>query len=212
MAPNDLSEPSGLTLAGFAEPVFDSTAVFRTALAAFSAPATVLPMPAFSETPAGLNRTATAVLLTLLDMDTKLWLSDELDRAQVRDYFGFHTGCRFADAPGQCDFALCSAAEAAATARVLPVGTPEYPDRGATLIVQVSGLTGGGESERRTFIGPGIQDRAELSLPGLAPDFWTWFAQSKALYPCGVDVLFAASDAIAALPRSSICSEDPSCT
>jgi alpha-D-ribose 1-methylphosphonate 5-triphosphate synthase subunit PhnH len=73
------------------------------------------------------------------------------------------------------------------------VGTPDYPDRSATLIVEVAALTNTGA----TLTGPGIAQTATLSLPdGL-------LAARVARYPLGIDFYFTCGDCIAALPRTT---------
>jgi alpha-D-ribose 1-methylphosphonate 5-triphosphate synthase subunit PhnH len=75
-----------------------------------------------------------------------------------------------------------------------PVGTSEYPDRSATLIVECMGL----RPEGTTLTGPGIRDTANLSLPETQA-----FQDNATLFPLGLDFFFTCGDRIAALPRST---------
>jgi alpha-D-ribose 1-methylphosphonate 5-triphosphate synthase subunit PhnH len=79
-------------------------------------------------------------------------------------------------------------------------GTAEYPERSATLIVQVQSLLGG---TGRRLKGPGIAGEARLEVAGASKAFWTWMAANHALFPCGADVVLSAGRVIAALPRTT---------
>ncbi|MEM6440894.1 MAG: phosphonate C-P lyase system protein PhnH, partial [Pseudomonadota bacterium] len=75
-----------------------------------------------------------------------------------------------------------------------PVGTPSHPDRSATLIVERADL----RAEGATLTGPGIKDRAALSLPETAA-----FQANRRLFPLGLDFIFTCGDRLAALPRTT---------
>jgi alpha-D-ribose 1-methylphosphonate 5-triphosphate synthase subunit PhnH len=84
-----------------------------------------------------------------------------------------------------------------------PQGTPDYPDRSTTLILQVGELrTGGWRLE-----GPGILGHALFSASPLPPDFASQVQANRARFPCGVDLFFATDAEIAALPRSTCLTE-----
>lgn len=75
-----------------------------------------------------------------------------------------------------------------------PIGTPEYPDRSATIIVECADLAADGA----TLTGPGIRDTANLSLPETQA-----FQANASLFPLGLDFFFTSDNRIAALPRST---------
>ena len=75
------------------------------------------------------------------------------------------------------------------------IGRPDYPDRSATLIVEMAALAPEGAALR----GPGIAGEARLSLPETAA-----FRANRALFPQGFDCFFTAGSALAGLPRSTI--------
>ena len=75
-----------------------------------------------------------------------------------------------------------------------PIGTPEYPDRSATLVVEHPDL----QSEGAMLKGPGIKTTATLSIPERDA-----FQMNASLYPLGLDFIFASGDQIAALPRTT---------
>jgi alpha-D-ribose 1-methylphosphonate 5-triphosphate synthase subunit PhnH len=182
---------------GFDLPVLEAQRVFRTLLTVLSEPGRVLPLAPGCVPPDGLDPAAAAVALALCDGDTPLWLD-----AGARDaaaYLRFHTGAPIAAAPGDALFLLASARHRPPLALLRP-GTPDYPDRSATLVLAVEGVS---EGEGWALAGPGIAGTRHLAVAGIDERFageWRW---NQARFPLGVDVVFAAHDRIAALPRST---------
>ena len=74
------------------------------------------------------------------------------------------------------------------------IGTSEYPDRSATLIVESADLSATGA----TLTGPGIKTMAGLSLPEVEA-----FRFNRGLFPLGMDFIFTCGDRVAALPRTT---------
>jgi alpha-D-ribose 1-methylphosphonate 5-triphosphate synthase subunit PhnH len=64
----------------------------------------------------------------------------------------------------------------------------------------VPALTGG---PAVALEGPGIVGRVTIAPQGLASDFWTQAIANRAQFQLGVDIIFAAGDAILGLPRST---------
>jgi alpha-D-ribose 1-methylphosphonate 5-triphosphate synthase subunit PhnH len=79
-------------------------------------------------------------------------------------------------------------------------GTDEYPDRSATIIVQVDMLSAG---VGRRLTGPGIESEVRLDAPGLPERFWEGLRANHGRFPRGVDVLLTAGSRLAALPRTT---------
>ncbi len=135
-----------------------------------------------------------ALLLSLADADTPVWL-DAGDDAQA--WLRFHAGAPNAATPGAATFVVATGAPPALTA--LDAGTEEEPERGATLLVQVTALI---EGEGWRLTGPGIAQEHRLRAVGLPEGFTAAWAANRALFPRGVDVVLCAGDRIAALPRT----------
>ena len=51
--------------------------------------------------------------------------------------------------------------------------------------------------------GPGIKGTVGFGVEGLAQEFWMAMAENHARFPIGVDVIFAAPQSLAAVPRST---------
>lgn len=183
--------------AGFADPAQDAQATFRCVLQAIAHPGRIvhapddLPVP-----PAPLLAPTYAIALTLLDFETPLWLDQALATPAVIDSLRLQCGCPLVSQE-KARFALLSGPGAPLAA--FDHGTPEYPDRSATLIWQVEDLA----ADRGVRLsGPGIRTSARLHVEGLPADFWALWGMRHSQFPLGVDVVFVTTDRIAALPRS----------
>ncbi len=170
----------------FADPARDGARAFRAILDAMARPGRIHPIdgPNAPE----LSPAAAAVLLTLADTDTPVWLA--IDAA--RPWLSFHCGAPKADKPG-CMFAV-GPWESLAPLDPYQPGTADYPDRSATLIVEMDELA----AEGATLSGPGIDGTTTLSLPDPAA-----MRASNARFPLGLDFILCAGNSVACLPRST---------
>lgn len=183
---------------GFASPALASQQVFRAALEALSRPGRILQVPGDAELPAGLQPAAGALALALLDQDTRLWRSPALGADAIGAYLRFHTGCELVADLRSAHFAFVEAGELPALDD-LACGSDEYPDRSATLVIQVPSLS---EGRGWRLAGPGIKGSARLSAGGLGAGFLAFWARNGALYPRGVDVFLASGERLCGLPRT----------
>jgi alpha-D-ribose 1-methylphosphonate 5-triphosphate synthase subunit PhnH len=183
---------------GFEDTVHDTQRVFRRALEAFAHPGRVVAFEAKLMPPSPLLPTAGALALTLFDHGTAVLLDGALDSEGVRQFLRFHCGAPLTADPAHASFALIGDAEALRL-DTFAIGTPEAPERSTTAIVQVAGFDG---AEKVRLSGPGIEREHSFAVRGLAPIFWAQWRVNTALFPMGVDVVFASPGTIAALPRS----------
>jgi alpha-D-ribose 1-methylphosphonate 5-triphosphate synthase subunit PhnH len=184
--------------AGFADASHDAQQVFRAVLDAFAHPGRIVRIIGKVEPPHPLCEASTAFLLTLADRDTPLWLAPAFDTPEVRDFVRFHCGAPIVASERDALFAVVPGARQPMFEDFV-VGTDPYPDRSATLVIEVPSLGGGPEV---TLRGPGIDGTAAAAVAGLADRFWHDWLANHALFPCGVDVVFAAGTELLALPRS----------
>jgi alpha-D-ribose 1-methylphosphonate 5-triphosphate synthase subunit PhnH len=182
---------------GLVDPAHDAQRLFRAVLNALSQPGRIVTLPNPPAGPGGISLAAAAFLLTLVDRDTPLWLAAEVDSRPVRDFVRFHTGAAIVADRAAAVFAVL--AHDAASFDGFAIGTDAYPDRSATLLIEVPVL---GAGSSRTWRGPGIDGQASVAVGGLGADFWRAWAENHALFPCGVDIVFAAGSQLLALPRS----------
>lgn len=186
--------------AGLADPVFDSQRIFRGCLDALSRPGLPVDLAAGPDRVPGLHAASGALLLALLDQDTRLWLSPSLAGGPVPSSLRFHTGCTLADSPQAADYALVAAPGELPALDSFAAGTDEHPERSATVVVQVSELAAG---DGWRLSGPGIRDRARLRVAGLGAGFVAQWESSRTRFPRGVDLYFASGTRLCGLPRTT---------
>ena len=187
--------------AGFVDPVHDAQIIFRATLDAMSQPGRVFDVETVLAPPAPLGPVAGAVALGLVDNDTPVWLDTVLRTAAVEDYLRFHTGCPITDDQGRAAFALIADLANLPDFEDFAYGNPEYPDRSATLIIQVDSLTAG---HGVRFTGPGIETEHVIAATPLDDDFWRAVQRNNARFPLGLDFIFTTECAVAACPRSTL--------
>lgn len=184
---------------GFSDPAIESARVFRVVLDATAWPGKICKAEPVASAPSPLFDMTADVLLTLVDYDTPLWLDEATVTPEVRNYLKFFTGCPLADHPAEAAFAVVSDIHSMPALSEFPQGTPEYPDRSATIIFQTENLS---NETGATFTGPGIQSQVTFNAEGLTSKFWSAVDANHAGFPQGVDLIFTSKTAIAACPRS----------
>ena len=189
-----------MTLApGFADPVFDAQRAFRAVMAALARPGTVAPLAGVARPPAPMTPELAALALTLIDHDTLVWLDAALAAApDVGAFLRFHAGAPIVADPAAAAFALIAEPRAMPPFAAFAQGSDAYPDRSATLILQVAGFAG----TPLALAGPGIRGTTAFAASPLPADFAAQLSANRALFPRGVDVMLCAPGEVAALPRS----------
>jgi alpha-D-ribose 1-methylphosphonate 5-triphosphate synthase subunit PhnH len=218
-----------MMLAAFANPVFDSQRTFRELLQAMARPALPRLLPVLPPSPSPIAPAAMAIVLTLCDATTSLWLQQPEEDA-VR-HIRFHAGVKLVEQPQDADFALITDAVSMPPLDAFARGEMRYPDRSASLIIQVASINSSpcsqGEVGRGSlafastqecltppqpspasrggskFAGPGIRSTETIAIDGLPGDFWQQRAALAAQLPLGIDLFFVAAQHIVALPRTT---------
>ncbi|MNF53341.1 Alpha-D-ribose 1-methylphosphonate 5-triphosphate synthase subunit PhnH [compost metagenome] len=185
----------------FADPVLDAQRGFRAALKALAGPGLIQTLHA---TPSleGLAPATYALCLSLLDVDTPLWLAPSFDTPLIRANLAFHCGCPLTAKREDARFALL-AAEDLLDLSGFDTGNDRYPDQSCTLLVQLPSLDGGAGLLWR---GPGIESEHGVALP-LAGDFWRE-RELRNEFPRGLDLFFTAGHDLIGLPRSTRIAEE----
>ena len=174
---------------GFADPPVEAARAFRAALDAMARPGTVRRIGG-ARPPGPLSPAAGALALALCDADAPVWLAPSLDVEAVRAWLRFHTGAVLV-AKREAAFAFGRWDELVPLGD-FATGEPDYPDRSATLVVEVARL---GRDHRLT--GPGIEGEAWLGVPDPA-------ARRAAMrFPLGLDLFLTCGAELAALPRTT---------
>lgn len=189
-----------MTEHGFTTPPVEAAKSFRTILQAMSRPGLILPFSPPVAPPLPLLPGAAAVALTLADFQTPLWLSPALRADAVTRFLRFETGAPVTDTLAAASFAFITAGPDMPHPSHFAQGTHDYPDRSATLVLQVEDMGADGPA---VLSGPGIPQRLRFGVKGLDDAFWAALAENHAGFPIGVDVIFVSPTSIAALPRST---------
>lgn len=178
--------------------VTENQATFRALMDAIARPGEIRTLGRI-DAPMPLMPGTAAIVRSLADYETPVWLDDALaaDPA-VAGWIRFQTGAPVVSDPREAVFALIGNAAGLPDFTVFSLGSADYPDRSATLIVQVESFSG----EIFSLSGPGIQSERTLAVAPIPDDFAGRCAANRALFPCGVDLLLVAGDRIAALPRT----------
>ncbi len=183
-------------LASFNHPVADSQRAFRRILKAMSEPGVMVSLP-LTQGWGDLSPAATAVLLTLVDQESALWIDSRVDSDIVRNNLRFHTGVPIVserDAP----FAITHAA-ANPNPALFAAGDNLAPEKSTTLIVEVPALNGG---LTLRLSGPGLRESRAIA-PQLPEAILHYLRERPHPFPQGVDLIFTCGEAMMALPRTT---------
>ncbi|MDP5293586.1 phosphonate C-P lyase system protein PhnH [Oceanimonas sp. CHS3-5] len=187
----------------FADAIHDSQACFRRLLTAMSEPGTRVTLDragAFG----GLSAGGAQVLLTLADNGTRIWLSASLKEDEaVLDNLRFHVAAPLTEQAATADFAVLSQRDsdaAEALLQALPKGTEEYPDRGATLVIETDAFDDGMPV---TLSGPGIAGVRSVRLGSLPSALMRWLSERDLSSPLGIDLMLVCDRDLIAIPRST---------
>lgn len=186
--------------AGFHDSVADAQTVFRCILDATSHPGRVVEIPAdfLPANDAGLSYAAAAVALTLLDFETPVWLDPGI--ASAGDFLRFHCGVPLVARPKESRFAFAADAKQLPELSAFDLGTPDFPERSTTLVIEVPDLA---EAPSLSLRGPGIQTSTPLRVGNISSAFWEKRAELAPLFPLGIDIVFTSGRRLAVIPRTT---------
>lgn len=179
-------------------PAQDNQRIFRAILMTMSRPGTITVLGNWPQSPKNLHPATAAVCLALVDMDTPLWIGRNPSEELV-SYLRFQCGTTIVTEPREASFAVILNGNDLPDLSAFHPSDPEYPDRSATLIIQVRSIELG---HGVGLTGPGIEDRTRLQVGGLRPEFWPAFQANAASFPLGYDVILCAGTEIVSLPRT----------
>ncbi|RJL06187.1 phosphonate C-P lyase system protein PhnH [Paracoccus aestuarii] len=171
---------------GFTDPARQSATAFRALMEAMARPGSIHTLSGAAAP--GLSPAAATVLLLLADPTTPVHLAG--GDPDLAAWLRFHAGCPLTGPEG----AALALGRWPLDLDPLPKGLPDYPDRSATVIMELDRL----DDDGPRLTGPGIRDHARLSLPATAP-----FVANRRLFPMGLDFIFTCGDRLACLPRST---------
>lgn len=184
---------------GFAEPVFDSQSTFKAVMDAMARPGSIVEITAEATPPAPMGPAASSIALALCDHDTLVYLTPAMIEAGIQAWLAFHSGALVAGDRNEAAFAFVEAGAVLPPLSTFAAGSQEYPDRSATVIFELADLAGG---TTLLLEGPGIDGSVAIAPAGLPPHFENMWAENRALYPRGVDLVLASGSRIVCLPRT----------
>lgn len=184
---------------GFAEPVYDAQSVFKSVMDGMARPGTIQTAVPDIAPPAPLGAAAGAIALTLCDHETPIWLSASISKSGVPAWLSFNTGAPLTDKL-EARFAFIEKGAMLASLGQFAPGTQEYPDRSATVILEIDDLEGGKEL---ALTGPGIKSLQMIAPVGLPETFIRLWNDNRALFPRGIDLILTAGRRFVCLPRTT---------
>lgn len=184
------------SLPGFQDAVHEAQTTFRALLEALAHPGRACPIASPMMSPKELFSTCAAACLTLLDLETQVWLQPGLE---IESWLRFHTGCRVTRDPQQANFAVIWDVTRSPDLQAFNPGTAEYPEASTTLLIQVEHLMDG---EAVVLQGPGILGERTIA-PQLPKLFWPQWIKNHRAYPLGVDVFLFDPTHVMGLPRTA---------
>lgn len=181
------------------DPIHDSQRLFRQILQAMSEPGTLQKLTApYPPQGSSIGSALWGTLLTLCDLDTRLWIAPELNSREFREALSLHTGCRICEDARQADFALVTSLTLKSPP-TFAMGSDSYPDRSTTLLVVLDQLDKDGPWQ---LTGPGIETQRRLDV-GNADALMALLSRNRSHFPCGFDAILSCGERLAAIPRST---------
>lgn len=184
---------------GFSDPSTESARCFRVLLNAMSRPGLVQSVAADLPCAGRLNPVSVMTALTLCDHESPVWL-EEAAGEEAADYIRFHCGAPITADTSAAAFGFFVACPDRHVLNGFAIGSPDYPDASATLVIQVEDLSN--DPDGVTLAGPGIETVHHLVVSGLPDGFWTWLNTSDRTFPLGIDIILTGPDCLVALPRT----------
>ncbi|MEN3262312.1 phosphonate C-P lyase system protein PhnH [Sodalis endosymbiont of Spalangia cameroni] len=183
-------------LAGFSRPVADAQNTFRRALKALSEPGTLVTLPTIAAWGC-LSPAATALLMTLVDRETPLWLDPEFQQEDIVSNLRFHTGAAVT-AAFTAPFAVLHV-DNHQPLSAFSAGSALSPEESTTVILDLPSLHGG---ETLRLSGPGIQTTRNIA-PRLPSRVLSYLLDRPRFFPQGSDLILTSGSQLLALPRTT---------
>lgn len=194
-----MSRAQGQVLPGLQNPVLGAQQVFRQLLDAMSQPGTIASIDDGLQHPKALNPASYAVVLSMLDQDTSLKLSDSVDTATVRDSLRFHNSISLVDSFAKADFVICNEIDRPGLDG-LNIGSEAWPDQSCTLIVQCDSFYRG---IIYRAIGPGIDKSRKIRCSAFNGTLVHQREKLAQRFPLGVDLILTCGKEFFCIPRTT---------
>ena len=141
-----------------------------------------------------------AVLESLVDQEVAVWVCPGLSE-RIGQTLLSRTRVRQAHL-SQADYVVADRAGLPAAISGARIGSIEYPDEGATLIISCNSLADG--PVELTLSRPGVSGTAQLRVAGVPGGDFQALAERNADFPLGLDLTLVSWDGmVACIPRST---------
>ncbi len=209
---------------GFTDTVHDAQKAYRVLLKVMSEPGRIGGLPPHISF-GSLHSATSAILLTLVDMDTPLWIDPALSSESTLRNLRFHCGCPVSNHPvshhGQEVAFLITRGSGSLKPESCNSGDPAYPDKASTVILQVDQIQGSNDRNQSagttvnntindmnrpsilTLTGPGICGHRTIRVSGLSRDWLQWLSKRQRQFPLAMDLFLVSQDRVMAIPRST---------
>ena len=174
----------------FMLPVQDAQHSFRRLLKAMSEPGVIVALHQLKRGWQPLN---------MADNDTPVWLAAPLSNDIVNQSLRFHTNAPLVNQPKQATFAVTDEAISSEQLNALSTGTAVAPEAGATLILQVTSLSGG---RMLRLTGAGIAEERMIA-PQLPKCILHELTERPHPFPLGIDLILTCGERLLAIPRTT---------
>lgn len=190
------------------DPVFDAQKHYRALLQCTARPGSIGQLDDVGlDIPAQLNRASALLALTLLSADTTFYLAEGQESAA--EFLRRETLARPATAE-QADFLFLADATRTEAIDRARAGVLTFPEQGATVVLQVTGLSPAPMpgALRLTLTGPGIETQAVVFVSGASESLFEVLQRRNAEFPMGIDTYLtcdslSAGPCVLALPRTT---------
>jgi alpha-D-ribose 1-methylphosphonate 5-triphosphate synthase subunit PhnH len=193
------------------DPVFDGQKHYRTLLNCTARPGTIgLLDDVQLDHPVELNRATALVALALFGSEVSCYL--QLGGKATANFLRQQTQI-VEMAAAEADFLILDAKDAGTAIEALKLakaGRLDFPENGATVILQIAAVSPAPLSDclRLTLAGPGIETESNVFVSGVSPAFLDAFRDRNREFPVGVDLILtcnslSAGPCILSLPRTT---------
>lgn len=201
-----MSAPAALTSY---DPILDAQKHYRTLLECTARPGTIGQLDDVAlDIPPQLNRAAAFLALTLLSADTSFYLAT-LGQEGAVEFLHRETLARPA-AADEADFLFLANPARLEDIGCARTGTLTFPEQGATVVLQVEGLSPAPMpgALRLILAGPGIETQTIVSVSGAPEAVFEAVQKRNAEFPLGIDTYLtcdslSAGPCVLALPRTT---------
>ncbi len=182
--------------------VFTSQRLFRLLLDAMARPGKIVPLPALDlDPPQGLTCFMAGLAFTLLDRETSFAVLPGCE--PWSRYLLLNSGSRAA-AVSEAEFIIVDGQADLPSLLDVRRGDLLFPDRGATLMIMLSGIGAEYGDIGLALQGPGVFGVRTVHLSGLCPANLERVIDLNREFPLGVDLILSDSrGALVCIPRSS---------